>query len=132
MVNCDACGSNDVVRKGFRKNAGVVKQKFFCHACEKWFVVDDGFKRMRIKPEHIVRALHEYADGASLKKVREHLSQHDSIHVTRWAVRQWVVKYAPLLKKTKRDLALQRLRATFNMMKNTSASKENISLTQMQ
>src|SRR3990167_4064943 len=68
MITCELCGSTKVVKKGMRHNASGLKQKFFCHGCKKWYVHDDGFKRMRIKPEHIVRALHEYGDGASLKK----------------------------------------------------------------
>ena len=99
MTICDYCGSENTVRKGFRKNASGQKQKFFCHSCKRWFVIDDGFKRMRTRPEHIVRALHEYADGASLKKVKEHLIQHDQCKVTRWAIRKWVVKYSHMLKK---------------------------------
>jgi transposase-like protein len=118
-MNCDYCGSSDVAKKGFRYNASGKKQKWFCHKCEKWFVVDDGFKRSRIKPEIIVRALHEYADSASLGKVREHLKQHDGIEVSRWAIRQWVVKYSRLLKKTKRDSVLQKLRGFSISMRNT-------------
>lgn len=119
MIVCELCGSDKVVKKGMRHNASGSKQKFFCHACGKWYVHDDGFKRMRNKPEHIVRALHEYGDGASLKKVREHLRQHDDVKVTRWAIREWVVKYAHLLKKTSRDSVLRRLRGASTLMKNT-------------
>jgi len=119
-MNCDYCSSSDVVKKGFRRNASGKKQKWFCHSCKKWFVIDDGFKRMRVKPESIVRALHEYTDSASLEKVREHLKQHDGITVSRWAIRQWIVKYARLLKKKKRNLALQKLRAISTSMRNTS------------
>lgn len=118
MVVCENCGSIDVAKKGMRYNASGPKQKFFCHTCEKWFIKDDGFKRMRNRPEHITRALHEYADGASLKKVREHLLQHDGIKVTRWSIRNWVVKYAHLLKKQKRDLVFQRLRVVSITTKN--------------
>ena len=118
MAICELCGSKNAVKKGFRHNASGKKQKFFCHGCKKWFVHDDGFKRMRINPKHIVRALHEYGDGASLKKVKEHLTQHDSIKVTRWAIRKWIVKYSHLLKKTSRDSALRRLRGVSIMMKN--------------
>jgi len=103
MTICEHCRSNNAVRKGFRYNASGKKQKFFCNSCGKWFIHDDGFKRMRINPKHIVRALHEYGDGASLKKVREHLAQHDNVKVTRWAIRKWIVKYSSLLKKTSRD-----------------------------
>ena len=118
MVACELCGSKNAVKKGFRHNASGKKQKFFCHDCEKWFVHDDGFKRMRVNPKHVVRALHEYADGASLKKVREHLLQHDSVKVTRWAIRKWVVKYSHLLKKKSRNLVFRRLRVASTLMKN--------------
>lgn len=119
MVVCEYCGTNSAVKKGFRYNASGRKQKFYCSKCKKWFIHDDGFKRMRINPKHIVRALHEYGDGASLKKVREHLAQHDGVKVTRWAIRKWVVKYSTLLKKTSRDSVLRRLRAASISMKNT-------------
>lgn len=123
MLTCELCGSNKVAKKGMRHNASGSKQKFFCHSCKKWYVHDDGFKRMRIKPEHIVRALHEYGDGASLKKVREHLRQHDGVKVTRWAIRKWLIKYAHLLKKTSRNSVLQRLRGASTSMKNIPVSK---------
>lgn len=119
MVACELCGSKNVVKKGFRHNASGKKQKFFCHDCEKWFVHDDGFKRMRIDKRHIVRALHEYGDGASLKKVKEHLAQHDGVKVSRWAIRKWVVKYSHLLKKTRRVSVFQRLRVASTSMKST-------------
>ena len=118
MVICENCGSKNAVKKGFRHNASGPKQKFFCHECKTWFVHDDGFKRMRIKPNHIVRALHEYGDGASLKKVKEQLAQHDGVKVMRWAIRKWVVKYAFLLKKKSRDSALRRLRGASILTKN--------------
>ena len=118
-MNCEYCGSVKVVKKGFRHNASVKKQKFFCNHCKKWFVSDDGFKGSHVKPEIIVRALHEYADSASLQKVKEHLKQHDGTIVSRWTIRQWVVKYSRLLKKTKKDLVLQRLRAISTSTRNT-------------
>lgn len=110
-VVCEDCGSLDVAKKGMRYNATGSKQKFFCHNCKKWFVKDDGFKRMRHKSKDIVRALDEYADGASLKKVQKHLLQHDGVKVTRWTIRNWVIKYSTLLKKPRRDLVFRRLKA---------------------
>ena len=119
MTICEHCGSNHAVRKGFRYNALGKKQKFYCNRCNKWFIYDDGFKRMRTNPKHIVRALHEYGDGASLKKVREHLAQHDNVKVTRWAIRKWIVNYSSLLKKTSRDSVLQRLRGVSTTTRST-------------
>ena len=104
-VLCDYCGSVKVVKKGFRHNFSGKKQKFFCAACKKWFVIDDGFKRMRNKPEVIVRAIHQYADGFSLGKVKNHLRQHDHTRVTRWTIRKWLVKFEGQLKKKSRKSA---------------------------
>ena len=118
MTVCDHCGSNDVAKKGMRYNASSAKQKFFCHNCNKWFVIDDGFKKMKHRPKDIVRALEEYADGASLKKVKKHLLHYDDVKISRWSIRKWVVKYAHLLKKTNRDLVFRRLRAVSITTKN--------------
>ena len=119
MVFCEYCSLSKVVKKGFRHNKSGKKQKYFCNSCKKWFVVDDGFKRMRNKPEVIVRAIHQYADGFSLGKVKNHLHQHDKTNVSRWAIRKWVVKYEKMLKKNSRNFALQRLRG-----KSISTKKE--------
>ncbi len=118
MTICDNCGSGNVVKQGWRYNKSVPKQKYFCHKCRSWFVIDDGFKRMRHRPEDIARAIDEYADGMSLKKIKKHLQQHDGVKMSRWGIRNWIVKYAHLLKKPRRDLALRRLRAASTSMKN--------------
>ena len=119
-VLCDYCDSAEVVRKGFRHNDSGKKQKYFCNSCKKWFVIDDGFKRMRTKPETIVRAIHQYADGFSLGKVKNHLNQHDNTEISRWTIRKWVVKYDSLLKKNLRNSAFQRLRGKSILMKKES------------
>lgn len=109
MMICEYCDSKEVVKKGFRHNASGKKQKYFCRNCERWFVENDGFKRMRTDPKVIARAIHQYADGFSLGKVKNHLHQHDDTDISRWAIRKWVVKYEHLLKKNLRNSALQRL-----------------------
>jgi len=120
MVFCEYCNSSNVVKKGFRHNDSGKKQKYFCHSCKKWFVEDDGFKRMRNKQEVIVRAIHQYADGFSLGKVKNHLNQHDNTEISRWTIRKWVVKYDALLKKNLRNSALQRLRGKSILTKKES------------
>ncbi len=93
-LKCPFCGSLDIAKKGFRKNKSSKKQKYQCYDCKKWFVKDDGFKRMRFKPETISRAVHQHEDGFSLSKVQNHLWQHDGIKVTRWTISQWKKKYS--------------------------------------
>ncbi len=70
---CPKCKSSKVVKKGFRNNKTGKKQKFFCNNCDAWFVIDDGFKKMRHRPNDIVRAVHQHIDGMSLSKTQNPL-----------------------------------------------------------
>jgi len=99
-IICSNCKSTDVIKQGFRYNNLSKKQKYYCHDCNSWFILNDGFKKMRHKSDDIVRAVHQYEDGLSLFKVQTHLWQHDNVKVTRWTIRQWTKKYSIFLKST--------------------------------
>ena len=94
MLKCSNCKSKDVRKRGFRFNDSGKKQKYQCFSCKKWFVEDDGFKRMRHKKEDIARAVHQHADGFSLSKTQNHLWQHDGVKVTRKTISDWSKKYS--------------------------------------
>ena len=97
---CPNCKSKDIRKRGFRINKIGKKQKYQCYECKKWFVEDDGFKRMRKPKEAIVRAIHQLNDGLSLSKVKNHLHQHDKVDISRAGILYWVKKYSDLIKKT--------------------------------
>ena len=101
MLRCPVCKSRDVRKRGFRNNFVEKKQKYQCFDCKKWFVKDDGFKRMRYKQEVIAKAIHMHVDGFSLFKVRYHLWQHEGVKVTRRTISQWTKKYSNFLKYSK-------------------------------
>lgn len=101
FLKCHVCDSKDVRKRGFRYNDENKKQKYQCFDCKKWFVEDDGFKRMRFKKEIVIRAIHMHIDGFSLFKVQYHLWQHDGIKVTKRAISQWIKKYSLFLKSGK-------------------------------
>jgi len=86
------------VKKGFRKNKSVKKQKYQCADCRNWFVKDDGFKKMRHKPTVISRAIHMHQDGMSFFTVQNHLWQHDNTKVSRQTLWKWENKYSDFLK----------------------------------
>ena len=99
-TKCPFCKKLSAVKQGFRKNMHGKKQKYQCAKCKLWFVEDDGFKRMRHKPEDIVRAIHMHNDGMSLFKTQNHIWQHDGVKVTRWTISQWHKKYSLFLKSS--------------------------------
>ena len=95
---CPKCNSKHILKKGFRKNYSGNKQKYQCFDCKSWFIDDNGFSKMRFRPEIIVRAIHMHEDGMSLSKVQNHLWQHDNCKVTRWTISEWTKKYSIFLK----------------------------------
>ena len=101
-IKCEKCGSKDITMQGFRYNKTGPKHKYHCGSCNAWFVPDDGFKKMRHKPEHVVRAVHLRNDGLSLSKVQNQLWQHDGVKVSRWTVSEWHQKYGVFLKSAER------------------------------
>lgn len=101
-IRCPKCKSYEVAKKGFRHNQSGKKQKYQCTKkdCKAWFVYDDGFKRMRKPKEAINRAIHQYNDGLSLSKIKNHLHQHDDVDISRAGILFWIKKYSDFIKKT--------------------------------
>jgi transposase-like protein len=97
-LKCQFCKTLSAVKQGYRKNKVSKKQKYQCLKCKKWFVEDDGFKRMRYKSKIITRAIHMNNDGLSLFQVQNYLWQYDGVKVSREAIRLWVKKYSNFLK----------------------------------
>lgn len=97
-VNCPHCKSKNIRKRGFRKNIVGKKQKYLCQKCGKWFVENNGFKRMRHDPKIITRAIHMHNDGLSLNSVVNHLWQYDGVRVTPMTVCNWTKKFGLFLK----------------------------------
>ena len=100
-LKCPNCKSKDVRKRGVRINKTGEKQKYQCYECKKWFVENDGFKRMRYNKKDIARAIHLHNEGLSLFQVKDHLWQHDGIKVTRETINRWTKKYSVFLKSGK-------------------------------
>jgi transposase-like protein len=109
-MKCVYCNGDSVVKRGMRYNDLGAKQRFLCKDCDGSFVEHDGFEHMRHKKEHIVRAIHDYEDGLSMKKVQNHLWQHDNVKIARKNLYAWVKKYGLFLKsgEFKRATSTQR------------------------
>ena len=97
-IKCPFCKTKKLLKQGFRKNHTGKKQKYQCKKCKKWFVEDDGFKRMRYNKKDIARAIQLHNEGLSLFQVKDHLWQHDGVKVSREAIREWCNKYPLFLK----------------------------------
>ena len=99
LIVCEFCKSKNIVRAGFRYNTSGKKQRHKCNKCDGLFVVDDGFKKMKHKPEIIAEACSCYKRGMSLKDAKEHLIEYRDTNVSRKTILMWIRKYSRILKK---------------------------------
>ena len=95
---CIFCKSKYIVKAGFRFNHTTKKQRYKCNSCKRFFVVEDGFWKMKHKREVITNCLNLYMNGMSLRKIKEHFNQFSDYNVSHQSILNWIRKYAILLK----------------------------------
>ena len=93
-IKCTHCGSKNNYKKGYRKtlNRGKI-QKYYCKNCKKFFTNDDGFYRMRNKPEIITMSIDMYVSNLSSRKMRNQLERHFHHKTSHVSILDWVRRY---------------------------------------
>ena len=87
MIKCKHCSGKNFLKKGFRKTEYRGKiQKYFCKDCKRFFTNDDGFYRMRNKPEIITMSIDMYVSNLSSRKMRNQLKRHLSHKISHVSV----------------------------------------------
>lgn len=99
-IKCPKCKGKQIVRRGQRKtqNRGII-QRYGCQDCEKRFVVDNGFWKMKNAPQKVTLCLDLFYRGISTRKVQEHLQAfypHNSSNVS---IYKWILKYSRMIHK---------------------------------
>jgi len=100
QTKCPHCKKTNVVKRGtFETKAHGKQQRYFCKSCNKKFIKQTAFYRMRNSPQKITLCLDLFFRGVSLRKVQEHLQAfypHNSSHVSIYA---WIVEYSNMIGK---------------------------------
>lgn len=91
---CPYCKSNDTIKKGLRINKLGNKQTMWCNSCKRRYTFNDGFWKMKNKPEIIEDALSCHKKGMSLKKIEDHLSEYWEIDISSKTILMWIRKYS--------------------------------------
>jgi len=95
---CKFCGSENVVKRGYRNTQRGKVQRFFCKDCKRFFIVDEGFEKMKATPETVTVALDLYFKGISMRAIVDHLKQFYNVEVSHVAIYKWIRKYVKMLK----------------------------------
>lgn len=72
VYECKFCGSDQITRYG--KKTKQFKQRYYCKACKKTFVVDTVTRRMWFDPKVVTMTLDLYYKGVSLRGIQDHLN----------------------------------------------------------
>lgn len=94
-IECKWCTSKSVIKYGKESR----KQVYKCKACNRKFVLNEGFKKMKYEPKIITIALDLYFKGTSLRKISDHLKQFYGLDVHFSTLYRWIQKYVELIGK---------------------------------
>ncbi len=98
LQSCRFCGSENIVKRGVRKNKYGSLQRYMCKDCGKKFSFNIGFEKMKATPQVITSAMQLYFTGTSYRNVAKFLKLQ-GIKVSHVAVYKWVEKYVGLMGK---------------------------------
>jgi len=95
VIECKWCASKSVVKYGKESR----KQVYKCRECNRKFVLNEGFKKMKYEPKIITITLDLYFKGTSLRKISDHLKQFYGLDVHFTTLYRWINKYVELVAK---------------------------------
>ena len=93
---CRACGGNDFIQKGVRKCLRGTVQRFKCKGCGRRFTVDDGFARLKCRPQVVAAVFDLHASGMHYRGIRRHMREHwrgadgNGVSISLGTVKNWV------------------------------------------
>src|SRR3989344_4917389 len=97
-TTCPECKKNNTIKWCKRKthNRGLI-QRYKCKDCNKFFVINDGFFRMRNVPNKITLCLDLFFRGVSTRKVQEHLQAFYPYNSNNSTIYRWIVRYSNII-----------------------------------
>jgi len=92
---CTHCGSEHYIRYG-KKNG---RQQYMCKECNRKFVDNLYFERLKGDPKIICLTLDLYFKGVSLRKICDHLKQFYGLKIVHVTLLNWLKRYIDIMDK---------------------------------
>lgn len=97
MPNCPYCKDSDVMRYGKRYCKDRVKQKYKCNHCDKNFIEEKDFQKMKGNAKVTTVILDLYFKGISLRKIGDHLNQFYDLKINASNILRRIQKYSGII-----------------------------------
>ena len=95
---CKFCNSDNIIKKGIKKTKHGNFQQFKCKKCNKRFIQNFGFEKMRATPQAITASMNLYFNGESLRHVADSMKLF-GVKISYKGVEGWIKKYVSLMEK---------------------------------
>lgn len=96
VILCRYCGSSNAIKYGIR-GKNVVKQIYCCKDCDRRFVADTAFEKMKNDPRIISLTLSMYFRNVSLRGISQTLNDTYGLKLSHTTIFSWIKKYEKLL-----------------------------------
>jgi len=93
---CAYCGSENLIKRGIRKNQNTIRQRYLCKECNKRFVLD-AFKKMKVNGKIVTLVMDLYYKGLSLRDIADTIYQFYNIKLHHETVRIWIMKFTKVM-----------------------------------
>lgn len=95
---CKFCNSDNIIKKGIKKTKHGNFQQFKCKDCNKRFIQNFGFEKMRATPQAITASMNLYFNGESLRHVADSMKLF-GVDTTHQTIHNWIKKYITLMEQ---------------------------------
>ncbi len=97
-IVCPICKSGNIVKRGFfQTEVNGRVQRYYCKTCNKKFILQTAFYRMRNNPIKITQSIDLFYRGVSTRKVQEHLGVFYPHNASNVSIYNWIVKYSKMI-----------------------------------
>lgn len=93
---CRRCGGTEFIQKGVRRCLRGAVQRFKCKKCGRRFTVDDGFARLKCRPQVVSAVFDLHASGMHYRGIQRHMREHwkgtdgEGVSLSIGTVNNWV------------------------------------------
>ena len=105
-IKCKFCGSEEIIKYGFRKSKYRAVKIFKCKSCMRTFCENSLDSRMKFNEQIILIALDLRMRGLSLSEIKEHLYIIYGIQVSRTTILNWTNKFSSILQEFLKDIKI--------------------------
>ncbi|MBU1028202.1 MAG: DDE-type integrase/transposase/recombinase [Nanoarchaeota archaeon] len=95
---CPECQSENIFKRGIRKNKNGTKQIYCCKDCKKRFVLSP-IKNIKGNEKLVCLAMDCYYRGLSFRDIREQFKNFYGLKISHETIRNWVLKFSEVMEK---------------------------------